>query len=143
MAVVEWKGIGQFTKWVNRMADMSGFDDMLEDIGKTSVTLTTKKIANNKVRPKTTLRTLRARRSRKKRPSVSGITMLDTGVGYKQPAYRVISGRAVDVGYPDGYMAYHQEGRVPNAPQRKTLTLPSKRALQQITKFHWERLARK
>ena len=155
MAVVEWKGLGSQDKsipgtWghaISRLAKAGGdYMDVLEDIGKTSVTLTTKKLMDNKVMPRTSQSTLDQRRKGRKRRfkkrSISkGTTLVDTGVGMRQVSYKT-GPDYVEVGVPDGYMAYHEEGRVPNAPRRKFLVMTTMDYNIQLVNFHWKKAMR-
>jgi phage gpG-like protein len=150
MATVEFKGLGSndvnkpgtFAHAIARMIRRGGnYQDVLEDIGRQSVTRTTEKIAKNEVKPKTKRVTLLARRHRKKRPSTSGITLLDTGIGIKQVSHRV-GINEVTIGVPRGYMAAHQKGTVPNAPRRRFLTMLTKREILRVINFHWKKAIR-
>ena len=146
MAVVKFKGLGEddvnksgtFSHAIDRMIRRGGdYDLVLEDIGIQSETKTIKKILDNEVRPGTTQETLDRRRGKDKR----GLTLVDTGVGYKQISHKV-GNNYVEVGVPAGYMSAHQRGTVPNAPRRMFLTLLTKREIIRLVNFHWKKAIR-
>lgn len=133
----------EFARWVDDITDKGLYEDVLDDVGKQAVDLSTEKISKNKVTPKTSQATLDARRRPrgKKKQSGSGITLLDTGVGIKQIAYE--SGfDEMAVGVPAGYMAAHQEGTVPNAPRRKFLTMPKSDDIVDTVEFYWKKVTK-
>jgi len=154
MAVVEFKGLGRasqnkpgtFPYMLRQLIKKGGnFKDVFEDIGRTGVTLTTEKLLGNKVRPKTSQGTLDARRQGRRRFKGArvgnGLTLVDTGVGLRQVSYRATSS-SVEVGVPDGYMAYHQEGRVPNARRRMFLMLPNRKYILDLVGIHIKKAMR-
>jgi phage gpG-like protein len=155
MSIVEFKGLGKqdrskagtFPYFIDRLIKNGGnMEDVMDDIGRTGVTLTTEKLMENKVTPKTTNATLERRRKPRrrqfKRRSIrKGTTLVDTGIGMRQVSYRA-SKVDVAIGVPDGYMAYHQEGRVPNAPRRAFLMLPNKKYILNLTMFHIKKVTR-
>ena len=131
-----------FMRWVKESVYASYKDEILEDIGKEGVAESQRFIRDNKVTPPTTDETLDARRKGKNKAKSDrrGITLLDTGTGIKQIAYEV-DGDSVLVGVPDGYMAYHQEGRQPKTHERKKrefLKLPDDGVIEEIIKEHME-----
>jgi phage gpG-like protein len=147
MAVVEFKGLGPndrnkpgtFSYALDRMIKRGGdYAAVLDDIGRQSVKRTTDKIVENRVKPGTSRETLLRRRTRKRKPSTSGTTLLDTGIGYRMVSHRV-DPDSVTVGVPDGYMAYHQLGRVPNSKRRRFLMMLTKREILRIINFHWKK----
>lgn len=148
MALVEFTGLGPkyeakkgtLAYAISRMIKHGGdYTEVLDDIGRQSVARTTQKIIDNKVTPKTTDATLKRRRSRKRKKSTSGTTLLDNGIGYLQVSHRV-DPDSVAVGVPDGYMAYHQQGRVPNAPRRRFLMMLTKGEVLKVINFHWKKV---
>lgn len=153
MAVVEFKGLGSQDRnkpgtfpfaLAKLIANGGKMKDVFEDIGKTGVTETTQFLMDNKVTPKTTDKTLEARRNPnkrkqfKKRRIAKGLTLVDTGIGLRQVAYKATQS-SCEVGVPDGYMAYHQLGRVPNAPKRMFLRLPNRKYIMNLVRVHIER----
>ena len=133
---------GTYAHAIDRMIRAGGnYSDLLDDIGRTGVTLTTEYLLKNRVRPRTKDRTLLSRRTRLKEPSTEGTTLVDTGTGAKTVSYRS-SDKSVVVGVPDGYMAYHQLGRVPNAPRRRFLRMPTKDYILKTINFHWKKALR-
>lgn len=155
MAVVEFKGLGSqdrnkagtFSYFIDRIIKNGGdVGEVMDDIGRTGVTLTTEKLMENRVTPKTTSATLERRRKPRrrqfrKRSIRKGTTLVDTGIGMRQVSYKA-SKTDVAVGVPDGYMAYHQLGRVPNAPRRSFLLLPNKRYILNLVKLHLKKVTR-
>lgn len=153
MSIVEFKGLGMqdrnkagtFPYFIDRLIKRGGnMEDVMDDIGRTGVTLTTEKLMENRVTPKTTNATLARRRKprkRKRRSIRRGTTLVDTGIGMRQVSYKATS-HDVAVGVPDGYMAYHQEGRVPNAPRRTFLLLPNKRYILNLVQIHIKKVTR-
>ena len=150
MAIVEFKGLGEndvnkpgtFAHAIDRMIRRGGdYDLVLKDIGIQSETKTVRKLLDNRVRPKTTERTLIRRRTRSRRPSTSGTTLVDLGIGYKQVSHRV-GNNFVEVGVPAGYMSAHQRGTVPNAPRRMFLTMITKREIIRLVNHHWKKAIR-
>lgn len=96
-------------------------------------------IMDGNVRPEMSDETREARR---KGPKSSGEakTLIDTGVGARQIAFEVdVGSTSVFIGVPDGYMAYHQEGRVPNAPKREFLQLPTDSEIEKTIKHYLEK----
>jgi hypothetical protein len=120
----------------------ANMNNVLDDIGKQGVKLTTEKLVKNKVTPKTTEGVL-ARRRKYGKGKYKGITLVDTGIGLRQVSYRVLFNKAVEVGVPDGYMAYHEQGRVPHAPQRRFLTMPKGDYIYRAIRWHWSKALRK
>jgi len=153
MASAEWIGLhsqdrnipGTYAHAIDRMIHAGGdYSEVLEDLGKTAVTRTTDKLLGNRVRPKTTRKTLLKRRTRSKKPSTSGITLVDNAIGVKQVAYAT-GPDYMEVGIPTGpgaYMAAHQKGTVPNAPRRRFLVLPTKQRTLAVVNFHWKKAIR-
>jgi len=154
MAVVEFKGLGSqdrnkagtFPYALNQLLKKGAdLHDVFDDIGRTGVTETQKKLLENRVRPPTRKSTLaarrRSRRQFKNKRIAKGLTLVDTGVGLRQVAYKATS-YDVAVGVPDGYMAYHQEGRVPNAPQRRFLMLPNRKYIMDLVMIHLRKAMR-
>lgn len=153
MAIVEFKGLGRqdrnkagtFPYFIDRIIKNGGnMEEVFDDIGRTGVTLTTEKLMENRVTPKTSNETLARRRRPRRRARRSirkGTTLVDTGLGMRQVSYRATKSD-VAVGVPDGYMAYHQEGRVPNAPRRAFLLLPNKKYIMNLVKFHLKKVTR-
>ena len=131
----------RFMQWVKRAIEATYKEAILEDIGKEGVAESQRYIMQDKVQPPTTQETLDRRRKGKKK-SRGGKTLLDTGVGVKQIAYE-LDGDSVEVGVPDGYMAYHQEGRQPKTHKkkpRKFLQLPDPDVIEGIIEDHLEEL---
>lgn len=130
---------GTYAHAIDRMLKAGGdYSNLLEDIGRTGVTLTTEYLLQNRVKPRTTDPVLLRRRTRLKKPSTEGTTLVDTSIGYKQVTYRV-DVKSVAIGVPDDYMAYHQLGRVPNAPKRAFLRMPTKVYILKTINFHWKK----
>ena len=115
------------------------YDLVLDNIGKDSVADTVEYLQQNRVKPKTKDKTLEARRRRTKEPNTEGTTLVDNGIGWRQVDYATDE-NSVTVGVPDGYMAYHQQGRVPNAPRRPFLRLLPKREIIKLVNFHWKKV---
>lgn len=153
MATAEWIGLhsqdrnipGTYAHAIDRMINAGAdYSEVLEDLGKTAVTRTTDKLLSNRVRPKTTRKTLLRRRTRSKKRSTSGITLVDNAIGIKQVAYSTGSDH-MEVGIPTGpgaYMAAHQKGKVPHAPKRMFLVLPTKQRTLEVINFHWKKAIR-
>lgn len=148
MAIVEFIGLGPKYRYnkgtlpyaIDRMIKHGGdYSHVLDDIGRQSVMRTTQKIVDNKVTPPTTEETFDRRRTRKRRKNTKRTTLLDNGIGYLQVTHRVDSD-SVAVGVPDGYMAYHEQGRVPNAPRRRFLMMLTKGEVLKIVNYHWQKV---
>lgn len=132
--------VGTFAHAVARLIKRGGdLTDVMEDIGVNAVTETRKFLFAGKVKPRTTDATFARRKTRKKNPELKDTTLVDTGIGAMQVDYRHTKS-SVTVGVPDGYMAYHQEGRVPNSPQRKFLVLPNSGYIVKLVNFHWHKV---
>lgn len=157
---VEVTGLGSnsgFQRFIDDITAESVIQDILEDIGTQAVHLSTQKISENKVEPKTTDETLMQRRKgankqrkrkntnrlteRTKQKRSTGITLLDSGIGIKQISHEVASDE-VAVGVPPGYMAAHQKGTVPNSPKREFLVLPTDEQSVKIAEHHWRKNTR-
>lgn len=152
MAVrVEWIGLDPdkdmgdpttFFGAMKRMIDRGGnYVDVLDNLGRDSVTKSKQKILDNKVTPPTKQVTLDARRG-----GGEGITLADLGIGKDQIAYK--SGDDFyEVGVPKGYMSAHQRGVVPTGgvkgakplPARKFLMLMNKRETLLTINHHWHK----
>jgi len=115
---------------------------VLDEIGTRGRDLTTQKLLKNRVKPPTTDAVLELRR-KAGQGKYDGITLVDTGLGMRMVSYKVNYRRSVDVGVPDGYMAYHEQGRVPNAPRRRFLTMPPASYIYKVIKWHWRKALRK
>jgi len=139
MATVESKFIGfdpsdEFAKWIDRLSQRSEMKKVLDALGKGGVTESVKFIMQKKVEPP--LKDSTVERRRKK----SNVPLFDTGVGARQIAHDVsVVDLNTRVGVPDGYMAYHQEGRVPNAPKREFLQLPDDDMIEKTIMFYLEK----
>ena len=133
--------------------------EILEDLGKTAVSMSQNKIANDQVRPRTTAKTFAARRvsgrgklvrkkgasrrtrqiSKKLGPVQRGITLLDTGKGIKAIKYSV--SRDVLRWGVNGYMAYHQDGTLDGVlPKREFLEIPSEKQSIETVYRHWRKI---
>lgn len=145
--------VGTFSHAISRLIKRGGnLETVMEDIGRTGVTMTLQKLLGDQVTPKTTKETLdlrkKYRKKRKKRvtsingiPVGDGVTLVDTGIGARQVTF-MHNSRMVAVGVPPGYMAYHHQGRVPNAPRRRFLVLPGSKYIVSLVNQHWHKVVK-
>ena len=85
MGKVKLTGLDKVKATIKKKLSKQAQLDILEEIGDHLVQRTVDRILNNEVKPKTTSRTLEARRTRKRNPSKfpQGTTLADNGDLYK------------------------------------------------------------
>lgn len=142
--IIGFEEHGHFSRWVDLIIEAERYQELLDNLGETSVSLSVKKITQNKVSPKTTQETLRKRREGTQEASKfpGGVTLLDIGDGYKAITHEV-SGNTLHVGIPENaegsYMAYHQMGW--GVKRRRFLTLPTKTMVKKAIRLLWEEVS--